>query len=89
MLYSKLQYEVPEDYEIQLEILEKDQNSVPVCRLKPTKKALPLTIVYVHGNSEDLLDSLWFAIRLSSIVKAEFVIFDYSGYGDSRVATTT
>ena len=48
-----------------------------------------MVIIYAHGNSSDMSNSLMFVEGLSSHIDATYVIFDYSGYGDSRVATTT
>jgi abhydrolase domain-containing protein 17 len=42
-------------------------------------------IVYAHGNSSDLGDSLRFITGMTVKFKAEYVAFDYTGYGESRV----
>lgn len=44
-----------------------------------------MTIIYSHGNSSDLADSLIFIEKISQKLMAEFIIYDYSGYGESRV----
>ena len=48
-----------------------------------------MTIIYSHGNNEDLMDALGFVCRLSKSIKAEFIVYDYSGYGDSKIDWTT
>lgn len=45
-----------------------------------------MVIIYAHGNSSDMSNSLMFVEGLSSHIDATYVIFDYSGYGESRVA---
>ena len=48
-----------------------------------------MTMIYAHGNSEDLIDSLRFARKMSGLLKIEFVIFDYSSYGDSQLTSSS
>jgi len=60
---------------------------VPVAKLIPTnlkEDQLVPTVVYAHGNSSDLGDSLDYISLMAPKFKAEWVIFDYSGYGESR-----
>lgn len=42
-------------------------------------------IIYAHGNGSDMSDSLMFIDRLSQHIHTEYVVFDYTGYGESRV----
>ena len=60
-----------------------------MCRITPKQAEDYVTIVYSHGNNEDLIDALGFASRLSKSIKAEFIVYDYSGYGDSKINSTT
>ena len=41
-------------------------------------------IVYAHGNSSDMGDSLRFISHMAGKFKAEYVAFDYTGYGESK-----
>ena len=65
--------------------METSSHSVPIVRLTPQHVAFQTTIVYAHGNASDMADSLVFIEYLSQLIMTEFVIFDYSGYGESRV----
>ena len=69
-----------------VKIIEKANHSVPVMVLTPTKHQPRHTIIYSHGNASDMSDSLWFMERVSRSIYAEFVVYDYSGYGASRLA---
>jgi pimeloyl-ACP methyl ester carboxylesterase len=42
--------------------------------------------VYVHGNSSDITDSINFISLLTKFVHTEYIAFDYTGYGESRVS---
>lgn len=75
----------PAGYTVKTTILETSGNSVPVIKLTPLDKNITTTVVYAHGNASDLADSLSFVELLCQQLKAEYVIFDYSGYGESRV----
>lgn len=63
---------------------------MPVVRLFPIRmeegERLPC-IVYAHGNSSDLGDSLRFIHAMTGKFKAEYVAFDFTGYGESRVSS--
>ena len=65
-------------------MLEVGSHSVPVVRLVPTDlkedETLP-TIIYAHGNSSDMGDSLYFVSKMAPKFRAEWVVFDYTGYG--------
>lgn len=58
---------------------------MPIARLIPKTRNNNCTIVYAHGNASDMTDSLAFVEMLSQLIQAEYVIFDYTGYGESRV----
>lgn len=47
-----------------------------------TNEVVPC-IIYAHGNSSDLGDSLYFVNKFADIFKAEYITFDYTGYGIS------
>lgn len=40
-------------------------------------------IIYAHGNSMDLVDSLKAVEKVSEQLNLQFVVFDYTGYGCS------
>jgi pimeloyl-ACP methyl ester carboxylesterase len=42
-------------------------------------------IIYAHGNSSDLGSSLAFISKMVVHFKAEYIAFDYTGYGASRI----
>ena len=42
-------------------------------------------VVYAHGNSSDMGDSLYFISKFSEKMRAVYIVFDYTGYGESRV----
>lgn len=79
--FMETEYIPPSGYSMKTTILETSGNSVPVLRLTPMQKNNHSTIVYAHGNSSDMSDSLNFVEMLSQLIQAEYVIFDYSGYG--------
>ena len=47
------------------------------------------TIIYAHGNSSDMQDSLTFIEKMTKILRTQYIIFDYSGYGVSSVTEIT
>ncbi len=57
-------------------------------RLIPEKSEKHMCIIYAHGNSSDLSDSIKFIDRMAQKFRAEFVVFDYSGYGESNISNT-
>jgi hypothetical protein len=67
-------------------IIEHGQHSIPFVKLIPrnSKHSYFDTIVYAHGNSSDMSDGLRFMERMALIYEAEYMIFDYSGYGQSK-----
>lgn len=73
----------------EVEILQDSSHSVPVIKITPPNIAYPFTIVYAHGNSSDLYDSLLFVERMTKVLSAQFIIFDYTGYGCSKVNRVT
>ena len=78
-------YEPPFGCSCQVEVLEQNGHSVPVCKLTPSVREFTTTVIYAHGNSSDLYDSLAFIEKMMRVFKTQFIIFDYSGYGYSRV----
>lgn len=42
-----------------------------------------LTLIYSHGNAEDLNTSYNFMLKLSVLLGVNVVGYDYSGYGES------
>jgi hypothetical protein len=40
-------------------------------------------IIYAHGNSMDMVDSLKAVEKVSEQLNVQFVVFDYTGYGCS------
>jgi hypothetical protein len=68
---------------MQLGILSCGKHSIPFVKLTPRniKNEYFDTIVYAHGNSSDLSDALLFMERMALIYEAEYVVFDYNGYG--------
>jgi fermentation-respiration switch protein FrsA (DUF1100 family) len=85
-----MRYQPPDYYRSEVAIIEKEGHSVPVVRLFPIRmeegERLPC-IVYAHGNSSDLGDSLRFIHAMTGKFKAEYVAFDFTGYGESRVSS--
>lgn len=68
-------------------MLETKDNSVPVIRIYPVnlkEDEMVPCIVYAHGNSSDMGDSLRFVTHMAGKFKAEYVAFDYTGYGESQ-----
>jgi hypothetical protein len=78
--------QAPPGYTLHPALLEANHHSVPVCRLVPNNPVSDSVIVYAHGNASDMSDSYGYVERLAKQVESEYVIFDYSGYGESRVA---
>lgn len=47
------------------------------------------TIIYSHGNSSDLSVSLRFVAALAELHKVNYIVYDYTGYGNSKLKETT
>lgn len=43
------------------------------------------TIIYAHGNSSDMSDALKYVERIATKYIAQYVVFDYTGYGESKM----
>ena len=59
---------------------------MPVCRLVPVNPTNNHTIIYAHGNASDMMDSVRMIENVAVKLGIEFVVFDYTGYGCSRVS---
>ena len=48
------------------------------------------TVIYSHGNSSDLSQSLSFVAKFSAYYpKFDYIVYDYTGYGKSNKKTIT
>ena len=48
------------------------------------------TVIYSHGNSSDLSQSLGFISKFAAcFTKFDYVVYDYTGYGKSNIKTIT
>jgi abhydrolase domain-containing protein 17 len=65
--------------------------SVPLVHLVPkiAKKEKHHVVVFSHGNGADLSHSLSFVCSMACNFEAEYVAYDYSGYGRSEIKETT
>lgn len=45
-------------------------------------------VIYAHGNASDLIDSVEMIGDIAVKLGMEFVLFDYTGYGCSRLEET-
>jgi hypothetical protein len=82
------EYRPPLGYDFVVEILEYDNHSIPVVKLTPRPSKIYVqpnkcmdTIVYAHGNSSDMADGLKFVEKMALKYEAEYIVFDYNGYG--------
>ena len=85
-IFIPKEYKPPVRYKMEVGILDSGKHSIPYVKLTPRNRKIQYfdTIVYAHGNSSDLSDGLMFMERMSLKYEAEYVIFDYNGYGESR-----
>ena len=79
-------YVPPSKLKVDIQLIEASNHSIPVLHLKHTKPINDLVIVYSHGNSSDLSESLTFLENLALTYGVDVVGYDYSGYGESRVS---
>jgi hypothetical protein len=47
------------------------------------RQGAKITILYSHGNAEDMNTCYWFLRKLSRKLKVNVLAYDYSGYGGS------
>lgn len=57
--------------------------------LHKKSKKLKSLIIFSHGNGSDLTQSLEFISSLAEIHEAEYIAYDYTGYGRSALKKTT
>jgi hypothetical protein len=66
-------YQPPPSYQMAIDILETDGHSIPIVKLTPIggkeEGKIPC-VVYAHGNSSDLGDSLQFLTKMALKFKA-------------------
>ena len=83
-------YSPPIGYSYRYATLKNNFHSVPVVHLSLAQgEGARSTIIYSHGNSSDLGVSLKFITLLAEFHKADFVVYDYTGYGLSSMEETT
>ena len=70
-------------------ILNSLRVSIPIIHLLPKNKKSQSVIVFSHGNGSDLSQSMNFISSIAEMHEAEFVTYDYSGYGQSEIKNTT
>ena len=70
-------------------MLSNKTSSIPLIRVKPKNKEVRTLIIFSHGNGSDLSQSIYFIRSLTSLHEAEYIAYDYSGYGESKVKDTT
>ena len=63
--------------------------SIPLVHLMPIATETKSVIIFSHGNGSDLASSLSFVSSLAASHGAEYVAYDYSGYGQSDIKNTT
>ena len=66
-----------------IKIIDKNNNSLPLLMLKPTKP-LPVCIIYSHGNSGDLGSCLIEYYDIAMNTNCVVVSFEYPGYGELK-----
>ena len=76
-------FEAPARYCIKSMILTNSKSSIPLLRITPKLKKAKSTIIFSHGNGSDISHSAYFIKSLTYIHEAEYIAYDYSGYGES------
>ena len=66
-----------------IKIIDKNNNSLPLLMLNPTKP-LPVCIIYSHGNSGDLGSCLIEYYDIAMNTNCVVVSFEYPGYGELK-----
>ena len=66
-----------------IKIIDKNNNSLPLLMLSPTKP-LPVCIIYSHGNSGDLGSCLIEYYDIAMNTNCVVVSFEYPGYGELK-----
>lgn len=62
--------------------LQSSQGNV-VCATFIEKPGATVTLLLSHGNAEDLNSSFHSMLKLSTVLDAHVIGYDYSGYGES------
>jgi fermentation-respiration switch protein FrsA (DUF1100 family) len=81
----------PEEYESEVTLVEDAGHSMPAVMLSLKERASYCgTVVYSHGNSSDLLNSLSFISKFAKqFPKFDYLVYDYTGYGQSKKTNIT
>lgn len=70
-------------------ILNSLTSSIPLVHLHERGKKSKSLIIFSHGNGSDLSQALTFVSSLAEMHQAEYIAYDYSGYGLSEQKKTT
>ena len=72
---------------MRVSIIEKDNKlSIPVVSMKNPLAKNALTIIYSHGNSSDLSDSMRFMGKFMKYHQFNSIVYDFTGYGASTIS---
>lgn len=90
-MYNPKLYHPPEKYTHEVAVLDSDSHSIPLVLLSLTNRAHYLaTLIYSHGNSSDLSQSLTFVSAMAQLHPyLDFIVYDYTGYGQSKLTQMT
>lgn len=89
MLIKDSPYIAPLGYTYQYFVLNCQNHSIPVVYLKYTQEKAKSTVIYSHGNASNLAQSLGFLSSIADHHKADYIAYDYTGYGESELKETT
>jgi pimeloyl-ACP methyl ester carboxylesterase len=84
-----VKYLPPFGYSARCTILDSPKASIPLVHLCPTNTQTKSVVVFSHGNGCDLTHSMDFVCALAEKHKAEYVAYDYTGYGQSEIKHTS
>ena len=86
---SEVEYMPPFGYNMHCFILRRPSVSIPIVHLKPTTVKARSVIIFSQGNGSDLSQCMDVLCSLAEIHNAEYIAYDYSGYGQSELKDTT
>ena len=79
----------PYGFSLNCLVINRPSTSIPIIHLKPKDNKAKNTIIFSHGNGSDLSQCIDILCSLAEIHHAQFIAYDYSGYGQSQIKNTT
>lgn len=72
----------PRDYDFPTEVIKlQTARGQEIASTFVRRRGANVTILFSHGNAEDLNSSFWYLERLSKACEVNVMCYDYTGYG--------